>query len=148
MLLNPASLSVKSELDLETAQKVAEKSPLEDAKVVSKLVSTLAAYKSTDSQKARLTQSLALKILVNQIEVRGKPYIEFLEGIDSGKVMAVLMGYLQAEKEKTNTSSVLPQKWIESKIARIRKLAIETAQSLAIQESEVQVTTMLSADGE
>jgi hypothetical protein len=79
--------------------------------------------------------------------VRGKPYIEFLGNLDDGTVMKTLMEYLQSVPAKANNSSVLPQKWIESKIARIRKLAIETAQSLAIEEN-VNVTTMLSADGE
>ena len=79
--------------------------------------------------------------------MRGKPYIEFLGNLDDGTVMKTLMEYLQSVPAKANNSSVLPQKWIESKIARIRKLAIETAQSLAIEEN-VNVTTMLSADGE
>jgi hypothetical protein len=65
MLLNPANLSVKSDLESDAAQAIAKKSPLENEKVVQKLLATLASYKSVDSQRSRLTQSLILKILVN-----------------------------------------------------------------------------------
>ena len=148
MLLNPANLAVKPELDDELAKEAATNSPLENKEIVKKLLVTLSENKQVDSSRSRLTQALILKIFVNQIEVRGKPFIDFLDAIDDGSVMKTLMEYLQArpEKGKTGGSSVLPINWLESKIMRIRKLAIETGQSLTVDEQEV--TTMLSADGE
>jgi hypothetical protein len=102
-----------------------------DKEVLKKLVNSLG---DDSTQKARQTSSLILKILVTQIEAQGKEYLQFIRSVDDGKVFDKLLTYLQADlKEAGQVSSksnqsldVLPQKWLEAKIQRIRKFATET----------------------
>jgi hypothetical protein len=148
LLLNPAGLTAKNHLDDEKAAAETASSPLENEKVVKKLMGLLASVKDVDSQKARMTQSLILKIVVGHIEVRGKAYLDFLESLENGAIFKSFMDYLRTEsKSKANNTGVVPLKWLESKVAHIRAQAMETAQSLDV-ESDMLVTSALTTDGE
>lgn len=149
MLLNPASMSVLTHVDVDEAARHAENSPLKQEEIVKKLILSLG---DESSQKKRQTASLILKILVAQIEAEGQTYLDFLRKIDNDAIFKKLMDYLQNDlrevgsvKSGNATNEVLPQKWLEAKIQRIRKIATETTQSLDVDEATQResITTML-----
>jgi len=88
----------------------------------------------------RQKQSSILKVLSNQIEQLGKEYIDLLrkEGI-----LSDLITYLYQDIENVGSSQasqknqVLPLKWLEAKIQRIRKMAIESNRSLSLQQDDI-----------
>lgn len=70
----------------------------------------------------------------HQIEELGEEYIQFLY---KENVFNELIPYLFMDIESTGKSSgqknqVLPIKWLEAKIQRIRKVAIESSRSLSL----------------
>jgi hypothetical protein len=67
------------------------------------------------------------------MEVQGQEYLEFLSKIDGGKLMEDFIASLRSGIRDPNdilhtmdVTEVLPQKWLESKVQRIRRFAVET----------------------
>lgn len=80
----------------------------------------------------------------HQIEELGEEYIQFLH---KENVFNDLIPYLFMDIESTGKSSgqknqVLPIKWLEAKIQRIRKVAIESSRSLSLQEDDIKAYLM------
>ena len=71
----------------------------------------------------------------------GKTYIDFLQKED---LLSDLMAFLYKDitsndnKDRDVNKQVVPVKWLEAKLQRMRKLAIETPRSLSLATEEIQ----------
>ena len=75
------------------------------------------------------------------MSVQGKEYLDFLSKIDNGKLLDDFIIALRSGIRDPNDlvhaideTEVLPQKWLEAKVQKIRKFALETNQSIEMQE--------------
>lgn len=85
-----------------------------------------------------------MKILTHQIDEMGKDYISFLE---KEGVYEELVTYLFTEADDKKAAAgkdnqVMPIKWLEAKIQRMRKIAIESSKSLSHQTDDVKAYLM------
>jgi hypothetical protein len=77
----------------------------------------------------------------SQIEVMGKAYIDFLQKEELlGDLVAFLYKDVASTADRAGPISkqVVPVKWLEAKLQRMRKLAIETPRSLSLEKEETQ----------
>jgi hypothetical protein len=75
-----------------------------------------------------------LKVLTYQIEDMGGDYIDFLskEGVFKDLIHYLFQDMEHAGESKSQKNAVVPLKWLEAKIQRIRKVAIESSKSLTL----------------
>lgn len=151
ILVQPAGLQTLVAVDKEEGNKVAVKSPLYDPKVIQHLITSLIKTECTDTE-SRHRQSVILKIVLAQIELQGTTYIEFMrkqEGDLLGKLIDFLAegieGKVDDKQPKSKANMNIPPKWLEAKILRIRKLALESDQVIGtdatIEKSPAQMIT-------
>lgn len=108
----------------------ANSSPLMDKEIVDSLLKVLE-QTETGYKKHYLNQQKAqiLKTINTQIEVVGQKYLDFLK--EAG-YMDRLIKQLHCHGTASSASEVVPAIWIEAKIQKMRKLAIESTKSLSV----------------
>lgn len=147
MQLHPSSLSPVPGLDAEQARSAATSSPLMDRELVKVLIGVLKmngkdqGFTAEQLAHLRSKQSQILMTISSQIEILGKTYIDFLT---KEELLGDMMAFLYRDIADAGTSAaavskqVVPVKWLEAKLQRMRKLAIETPRNLSLAQEETQ----------
>lgn len=147
MQLHPSSLSPVPGLDAEQARSAATSSPLMDRELVKVLIGVLKmngkdqGFTAEQLAHLRSKQSQILMTISSQIEILGKTYIDFLT---KEELLGDMMAFLYKDITEAGTSAgavskqVVPVKWLEAKLQRMRKLAIETPRNLSLAQEETQ----------
>jgi hypothetical protein len=82
------------------------------------------------------------------LELFGKEYLQFLQEIE-GDCLKQLIDFLSQnmetkKKDGKDSGVIVPQKWLEAKIQRIRKIAIESDKTIS--GSKDKITAKLFSD--
>lgn len=85
-----------------------------------------------------------MKILGQQIKDIGEDYVKFLqnEGVFTDLIQYLFKEEAAAVSDSDSKNLVMPLKWLEAKIQRIRKIAIESTKSLNFMEKENEISVM------